>query len=84
MESASSASPIEQKFPTESQARKAVASCVFSINVETSKTIPVTFGVVIRRYLAEEIPERHSLLQILHPGPPLVACENTSPVLDVS
>ena len=47
------------EFPNESQARKAALSWLFSMNGETKAT-PVPFGAVIRRYLAEEIPERIS------------------------
>lgn len=50
---------IEQ-FSNESQARKAAFSWLFSMNAEASKGAPVCFGAVIRRYLAEEIPERDS------------------------
>ena len=50
---------IEQ-FPTESQARKAALSWLFSMNGEDRNGVPVSFGAVIRRYLAEEIPERAS------------------------
>ena len=49
-----------QKFPNESQARKAALSWLFSMNAETCKGTPVSFGAVMRRYLAEEIPERVS------------------------
>src|SRR3974390_1279926 len=49
-----------QEFPTESQARKAALSWLFSINAEPSNRMPVSFGAVINRYLAEEIPERPS------------------------
>ncbi len=49
-----------QEFPNESQARKAALSWLFSMNAETSSGTPVSFGAVIRRYLAEEIPERIS------------------------
>ena len=49
-----------QEFPSESQARKAALSWLFSMNAETSNGTPASFGAVIRRYLAEEIPERVS------------------------
>ena len=49
-----------EQFPTESQARKAALSWLFSMNAETCNGTPVSFGAVMRRYLAEEIPERIS------------------------
>ena len=49
-----------QKFPNESQARKAALSWLFSMNAETCNGTTVSFGAVMRRYLAEEIPERNS------------------------
>src|SRR6266702_1117788 len=49
-----------KEFQNESQARKAALSWLFSRNAETSNGTPVSFGAVIRRYLAEEIPERLS------------------------
>jgi len=49
-----------KEFPNESQARKAALSWLFSMNAEASNGTPVSFGAVIRRYLAEEIPERLS------------------------
>ncbi len=49
-----------KEFPNESQARKAGLSWLFSMNAEASNGTPVSFGAVIRRYLAEEIPERPS------------------------
>src|ERR1700757_4885166 len=49
-----------EEFPTESQARKAALSWLFSMNAEPSNSKTVSFGAVIQRYLAEEIPERLS------------------------
>jgi integrase len=49
-----------EKFPSESQARKAAMSWAFAINAKAPNGISVTFGAVIQRYLAEEIPGRHS------------------------
>ena len=49
-----------EEFPTESQARKAALSWLFSMNAERSNGTTVSFGAVIRRYLSEEIPERNS------------------------
>jgi integrase len=48
------------EFPTESQARKAAMSWLFSMNAEPAGATTVSFGAVIQRYLAEEIPERFS------------------------
>jgi len=48
-----------QEFLNESQARKAALSWLFSMNAEATAA-PVSFGAVIRRYLAEEIPDRIS------------------------
>jgi integrase len=49
-----------EEFPTESQARKAALSWLFSMNAEASNGTAVSFGALIQRYLAEEIPERPS------------------------
>ena len=49
-----------QKFPNESLARKAALSWLFSMNAEIYDGTTVSFGAVMRRYLAEEIPERNS------------------------
>src|SRR5216683_6735850 len=49
-----------KEFPNESQARRAGLSWLFSMNAEASNGTPVSLGAVIRRYLAEEIPERIS------------------------
>ena len=49
-----------KEFPTKSHALKAAISWTFAMNAESPKGLSVTFGAVIRRYLAEEIPERHS------------------------
>src|SRR5258708_37665411 len=49
-----------QEFLNEYQARKSALACLFSMNAETSSGTLVSFGAVIRRYLAEEIPARIS------------------------
>lgn len=49
-----------KEFRNKSQARNAALSWLFSMNAEASNGTPVTFGAVIHRYLAEEIPERPS------------------------
>ena len=49
-----------EEFPTEPLARKAALSWLFSMNAEPSNGTTVSFGAVIQRYLAEEIPERPS------------------------
>jgi hypothetical protein len=43
-----------EEFPTESHARKAALSWLFSMNAEASNGTAVSFGAVIQRYLAEE------------------------------
>jgi integrase len=49
-----------EEYPNESQARKAALSWLLSMNAEPANGPPVSFGAIIHRYLAEEIPERHS------------------------
>jgi integrase len=49
-----------EKYPTESRARTASMSLLLSINQEKPEGVPVPFGAVIERYLAQEIPERNS------------------------
>ncbi len=49
-----------KEFPNKAHALKAAISWTFAMNAESPKGLSVTFGAVIRRYLAEEIPERHS------------------------
>ena len=50
---------VEQHV-TESQARRAAQTLLLRINVENPNAGVVTFGAVIERYLAEELPDRHS------------------------
>src|ERR1700682_4002788 len=49
-----------EKYPTESRARTASMSLLLSINQEKPEGVPVPFGAVIERYLAQELPERNS------------------------
>ena len=49
-----------EEYPNESQARKAALSWLLSMNAEPANGPPVSFGSIILRYLAEEIPERPS------------------------
>jgi hypothetical protein len=49
-----------EKYPTESRARTASMSLLLSINQEKPEEVPVPFGAVIERYLAQELPERNS------------------------
>lgn len=49
-----------EEFPTESLARKAALSWLFSMNAEPPNGTTVSLGAIIQRYLAEEIPERFS------------------------
>lgn len=48
------------KYRSRSEARQASMSLLLSINSGQSERVPVNFGSVIERYMAEEIPERHS------------------------
>jgi integrase len=49
-----------EEYPTESRARTASMSLLLSINQEKPEGVPVPFGAVIERYLAQELPERNS------------------------
>jgi integrase len=49
-----------EKYATESRARTASMSLLLSINQEKPEGVPVPFGAVIERYLAQELPERNS------------------------
>ena len=49
-----------EEYPTESRARAASMSLLLSINQEKPDGVPVPFGAVIERYLAQELPERNS------------------------
>jgi len=49
-----------ETYPTESRARTASMSLLLSINQEKPEGVPVPFGAVIDRYLAQELPERNS------------------------
>src|SRR6266568_4459929 len=49
-----------KEYPTVSRARTASMSLLLSINQERPKGVPVPFGAVIERYLAQELPERNS------------------------
>ena len=48
------------QYPTETAALKAVDALRLSVNTGTFRAAPVLFGVVIERYLREELPERFS------------------------
>jgi integrase len=48
------------QYPTESQARRATQALLLGINVDNPNAGAVVFGAMIDRYLAEELPERHS------------------------
>jgi integrase len=48
------------KYPTESRARTASMSLLLSIIQGKTEGVPVPFGAVIERYLAQELPERNS------------------------
>jgi integrase len=49
-----------EEYPNESQARKAALSWSLSMNADPANGPPVSFGAIIHRYLAEEIPGRPS------------------------
>jgi len=49
-----------EQHATESQARRAAQALLLRINVDNPNAGVVTFGAVIERYLAEELPDRHS------------------------
>ncbi|HKR31264.1 MAG TPA: hypothetical protein VJT08_12330 [Terriglobales bacterium] len=48
------------QYTTESNARRAAQILLLKINAENPNAAVVTFGAVIDRYLAEELPNRHS------------------------
>ena len=48
------------QYTTESQARVAAQAVLLGINADSTDAGQVTFGAVIDRYLAEELPDRHS------------------------
>jgi integrase len=47
-------------YPSETLARKASVSYILTMNDQKSPEISVSLGAVMQRYLAEELPERHS------------------------
>jgi integrase len=49
-----------QEFPSASLARKASLSYVLSMNNKQTPGLSVSFGALMERYLAEELPARHS------------------------
>jgi integrase len=49
-----------EQYATESHARKVAHALLLGINADSPHADVVTFGAVIDRYLAEELPERHS------------------------
>jgi len=49
-----------EQYRTESHARRAAQTLLLRINAENPNAGVVTFGAVIDRYLAEELPDRHS------------------------
>jgi len=51
---------ITDEYPTRAEARAASMSLLFSINQQKPEGVPIPFGAVIERYLAEELPERNS------------------------
>lgn len=49
-----------KQYPSESLARRASMSFVLSMNDKKTPGLSVSFGALMQRYLAEELPERHS------------------------
>lgn len=49
-----------EQYTTKAQARKRTQTLLLSINSESPNNQTVTFGALVDRYLAEELPERHS------------------------
>jgi integrase len=49
-----------EQFANEFQARKAAQAFLLGVNADGPNAGSVTFGAVIDRYLAEELPDRHS------------------------
>ncbi|MFZ0980040.1 MAG: site-specific integrase [Candidatus Acidiferrales bacterium] len=49
-----------KEYPSEALARKASASHILTMNDQKPPGASVSFGAVMQRYLAEELPERHS------------------------
>ena len=49
-----------EQYPTESNARRAAQVLLLRINAENPNAGVATLGAVLDRYLAEELPERHS------------------------
>jgi integrase len=48
------------EFPSVASARKASMSYILTMNDQKPPEMSVSFGAVMQRYLAEELPERHS------------------------
>jgi integrase len=49
-----------KEYPSESLARQASMAYVLSMNDKQTPGLSVSFGALMQRYLAEELPERHS------------------------
>ena len=49
-----------KQYPSEVLARKASMSYILKLNDQKPPELSVSFGAVMQRYLAEELPERHS------------------------
>lgn len=49
-----------EQYPTKAQARKACERMLISINPENPNGQLITFGILVSRYEAEELPQRHS------------------------
>src|SRR5262249_35856868 len=49
-----------KQYPSEGLARKASMSYILAMNEQRPPDVAVSFGAVLQRYIAEELPERHS------------------------
>jgi len=49
-----------KQYPSEALARKASMSYVLAMNDQKPPEVSVSFGAVLQRYIAEELPERQS------------------------
>jgi integrase len=53
-----------EKYPTEAEAWKAAEALRFAINPDNVHQYAVTIGALLDRYIAEDLPERHSTARL--------------------
>ena len=53
-----------ERYPTEAEAWKAAEALRFSINPDNVHQYAVTIGALLDRYIAEDLPERHSTARL--------------------